>query len=200
MHGAAQGCTRLHGAAQGCMALHGTPHGCMELPRAAWSCPGMHGAAQGCTGCGAEGRGTQAWHSCRPCPASPAPHARREEPRNASGVSRECPGVAQGMLRELWSIQSPDALLWSRGTSRPGGELLAATGPQALPIGPSSAWGVGGVHVLPQAHPQPCMGLSAAVLQLQPRSLPGSWQRGRLPSSFLHHNTLSAAPNPLRAG
>lgn len=50
------------------------------------------------------------------------------------------------------------------------------------------------------AHPHPWLGLSAAVQQLQPCSLPGSWQRECLLSSRLHPAFIMtpspAAPNP----
>lgn len=154
-----------------------------------------------------------AWLAGRPCPPSPAPHvgkrigmlrgcsgnARRGCSGSAWGCSRGCSGGTQrmpgGMPRRVWSIQQPNTLLRSRDHLWPGGPL-AATGPQALASAPRRGRGGRGGLCSPRAHPRPRMGLRAAVQQLQPRSLPGSWRRGCPPSPSLHRSARSACSKP----
>lgn len=110
---------------------------------------------------------------------------------DAQGGLRECPGGCPGGCGAS-SSPTPSSgaeIIW------PGGPL-AATGPQALASAPRRGRDDRGGPCSPRAHPRPRMGLRAAVQQLQPRSLPGSWRRGCPPSPSLHRSARFACSKP----
>lgn len=110
-------------------------------------------------------------------------------------------GMLRGMLRRLWSIQQPNALLQSRGTGQPAGRSQPQVPRLSLALALMSEWGWqrGSLPSPPGTPTSPdgalCCSAAAPAL-LSPGELAEGMPAFILPSSFLHRDTLSGCSKP----